>query len=98
VAGIQFGPEASEQIDKAVSGLAFDLGLDPSDYLRRLELLACLAGTIEFEIAAIVGGIPTEKRDWERIALALGRGSSDESVLWCRSDIEASIETFENFR
>ena len=92
--GIQFGPEASEQVDKAVLGLATELGLDPYDCWRRLELLALLAGIIEFEIAGIVAGIPPERRDWERISLALGRGNSDESVLWCRADIEAAIEAF----
>lgn len=94
--GIQLGPEPSEQIDKAVSGLATAWGLDASDQWRRLELLACLRGTIEFEIAAIVANLPPERRDWERIALALGRGHSDESVLWCRADIEAAIEAYSN--
>jgi len=94
VDGIQLGPEPSQRIEQAVTGLADDWGLDAGDQWHRLELLACLGGTIEFEIAGIVAGMPSEKRDWERIALALGRGNSDESVLWCRADIEAAIDTF----
>jgi hypothetical protein len=98
VSGTEIGPETFDAVRGALEALASDWQTPLDGGRRELWLMACLRATLDYEVTALIGGIPPGERDWPRLLDALGYDRGDPAAMeHGRAGVEAGIEDFERF-